>query len=196
MIKVALTGGIGSGKSYIANKFNILYNIPIFDCDHIAKEQYKKEEVKEKLIKQFGNDIYINNNINREFLGNIVFNKDNIQKDILISILHDYIFKEYDNFLKINKDKKYTILESAIIFENNLTKYFDKIISVICDRKTRIERIIERNNLSVNEIEKRMNLQHFDSFLIKNSNFVILNNLKLDDQILKIHNEIINIKAS
>lgn len=190
MIKIGLTGGIGSGKSYVANKFNLL-GIPIFYTDDIAKEQYNKEEVKEKLIKEFGSIIYKNNEINKDLLKQIVYDTDKTSKTKLVDIVHLYVFEDYKIFLDKHQNCKYTILESAILFENNLTNYFDKIVSVISNKDVRIDRIIKRSNLTLDEINIRMNCQYSDEFIIKNSDYIIYNNDSLDEQIMNINSILI-----
>lgn len=193
MITVALTGGIGSGKSTIAEIFKTL-NIPVFNSDIKAKNIINTtSSVKKQIIQQFGNESYINNELNKTFIANLIFNSsENLKK--INSIVHPVVFEEYLKFQNRNKNKHYTIFESAIIFENNYQNRFDFTISVLSTKSLRIKRLLLRDNASLTAIESRIKNQVSDKVRIENSDFIIRNNNKslLINQVLKIHNQILN----
>ena len=117
MKKVAVTGGIGTGKTTVSNLFEKI-GIPVFNSDEIAKElMHNDKQLKSDIIKAFGNESYINNELNRAYLSDIVFNDETLLNKIN-SIVHPQVAKEFNQWL-LNQKSKYIIYESAIIFENN-----------------------------------------------------------------------------
>lgn len=188
MIKVGITGGIGSGKTYISKIFESL-NIKVYYSDLEAKKlMIANSIIKESLIKNFGNEVYLKNGeLNRELLSKLIFsNKVNLQT--VNNIVHPIVRQHYNDWANKYKNEKYTLKETAILFESGAHKQMDKIITVVSDLDIRIERIIARDNISKNEILKKINNQISDKEKIEKSYFVIYNNLRdsLTEQIYKI----------
>lgn len=187
MLKVGLTGGIGSGKSTIAKIFATL-GIPIYDADKAAKALMNNNpDIKESIIKIFGPEAYIDNNLNRTFLASVVFN-DNEALLKLNSLVHPFTINDANEWFK-KQQTKYAIKEAALIFESNSHQYLDYTIGVTAPQKIRIKRTVERDNITANKVIKRMNKQMDEEEKIKKCNFVIDNSGKNSvlSQVLALH---------
>lgn len=203
--KVAITGGIGSGKSFVCKIFKSL-NVPIFDSDSQAKDLmiYDLNLIAD-LKREFGDDIYISDgnhhHVNRTRLAEIVFN-DKTALGRLNGIVHPLVRKKFNEWVN-NCEKNgssYVLFESAIIFESGLFEIFDNIITVSTDLEVRIFRAMERDNISREKVLERINNQLNDDYRVKHSDFVIFNNendleksyLDLIPQVFEIHQNLIN----
>jgi dephospho-CoA kinase len=174
MLKVAVTGNIGSGKSTVTRIFNTL-GIPVFEADREAKKLYLEKEVIEEVKKHFGNDIYSAAGLlNKQKLADIIFNDENALATIN-RIIHPRTLAKYHEWLNNHTDCKYTIHESAILFENNLQHHFDKVITVYAPLQTRLKRVILRDGIAKNIILKRMKNQLDDDKKNSQADFVISN---------------------
>jgi len=190
MKKIGITGGIGSGKTYISNIFKSLA-IPLFNSDIEAKILMNSSK---KLIiqikKEFGEDIYTNGNFNKEKLSSIVFsNSDKLQK--LNSLVHPIVKQEFNNWCK-KKTSPYVIKEAAILFESNSHLELDEVICVSAPMELRIKRILERDNSTEKEIKKRIENQISQEEKEKLSDYIIVNDEKelLLPKIIKIHDKL------
>lgn len=173
MIKIGITGGIGSGKSVICKIFNSL-GIPVYYSDLRAKELLNSsQEIKTALTDIFGNDLYTKDGIDKTKLANIIFNdKSSLEK--VNKIVHPIVMNDY--FLWCEKQhSEISINESAIIFEANLKDNFDYIITVTAPKEKRIERVIKRDNTRREEVISRINHQYPDELKAKESDSVIIN---------------------
>lgn len=189
---VGITGGIGSGKSTVVNMFSKFENIAIYIADEEAKKLMNTSSIiKESLIKEFGTDTYKNNQLNRPYLANIVFNNKN-KLAILNSIVHPEVHKHLENFIKSNSFKDYILYENAILFENGSNKICDKIITVTAPLETKINRVIKRDNTTRDEVISRMKNQWSDQKKSLQSHYLIVNTSlqKTQTQVLKIHNSL------
>ena len=188
---VGLTGGIGSGKSTVLNQFKNL-GINTYSADKAAKKLINSDKGLIKSIKNlFGDNIYENNILDSVKLSKIVFN-DPYKLKSLNSIIHPAVAKDFESFIKtINGD--YIVKEVAIIFETNTEHNYNKIILVRAPLEERIKRVILRDNLSREDVMKRVNNQIDDSTIIDNCDYIIENiNLKdLKEKVLKIHKDLI-----
>ena len=188
---VGLTGGIGSGKSTVLDHFKNL-GIKTYSADKAAKKLINSDKDLIKSIKNlFGDNIYENNILDSVKLSKIVFN-DPYKLKSLNSIIHPAVAKDFESFIKtINGD--YIVKEVAIIFETNTEHNYNKIILVRAPLEERIKRVILRDNLSREDVIKRVNNQIDDSTIIDNCDYVIENiNLKdLKEKVLKIHKDLI-----
>ena len=192
MIKVAITGGIGTGKTTILNMFADK-GIPVFNSDEIAREIMNTNPLlKNKIITAFGDKAYDKNKLNKKYLSNVVFNNKTLLKKIN-SIVHPYVSNEFNFWIK-KQDSKYVIYESAIIFENQGEGFFDKIICVTAPEDDVISRVMKRNNFSKDKIKSIINKQLPNKAKIQKSDYVIENVdiSKLSDRVLEIHNNIID----
>ncbi len=191
MRKVAITGGIGSGKSFISNKFTEL-GVPIYNSDVRANIIINSNiTVKELLIKNFGDDSFIDGELNKKLISKIIFNNKS-KLDLINSIVHPFVYQDYKSWLLI-QNTSYTIYESAIIYENNSMYKFDKIIGVISDNKLKISRLLKRG-MNMKSITNIMKNQTDDLEIIKISDFLIYNNLNnnLTNEVMKIHSNMLD----
>ncbi|MDU8887301.1 dephospho-CoA kinase [Yeosuana sp. MJ-SS3] len=173
MIIVGLTGGIGSGKTTVAEKFKAL-GIPIYIADEEAKKLMKSSKIiKRKLKSLFGEETYLNDDLNRPFIANKIFNNKDLL-DKMNAIVHPRVKRHFERWL--NKQTSiYVIKESAILFENNLQEQCDFVILVTAPKRLRINRLIERDYTTKEKIEAIMSNQLSDEEKIKRSDFVITN---------------------
>lgn len=162
MLKVGLTGGIGTGKSHVAKIFTEL-GCYVFDADKVARQVVEPGEVGfEKVVAEFGKEILAKDGtIDRAKLGQIIFNNPE-KREKLNQILHPIIIAKQDSLIleTINQDPNaIVIIDAALMIETGSYKRFDKLIVVYCDRESQIERVMKRNNLPRNEVESRINSQ-------------------------------------
>ena len=171
---VGLTGGIGSGKTTVLNLFKE-FNVATYIADIEAKQLMNTSNViKEKLIKEFGEDTYINNNLNRPYLAEIVFkNKEKLR--VLNNIVHPEVYKHLQSFIANNSDKDYIIYENAILFENGSDTLCDKIITITAPKDIKIQRVVKRDSTTKKEVILRMNNQWLDEKKLLQSNYIIEN---------------------
>jgi len=191
MKKIAVTGGIGAGKTTVSNLFEKI-GIPVFNSDEIAKElMHNDKQLKSDIIKAFGDESYINNELNRAYLSDIVFNDETLLNKIN-SIVHPQVAKEFNQWL-LNQKSKYIIYESAIIFENNSEDVFDKIICVIAPEEDVISRVMKRNSFSRDKVISIISNQLPDQVKRNKADYIIenINKSDLTDRVLEIHNKII-----
>tara|TARA_B110000459_G_C16509353_1_gene447233 strand:+ start:441 stop:1019 length:579 start_codon:yes stop_codon:yes gene_type:complete len=191
MKKIAITGGVGSGKTYISNMFFKL-GIPIFTSDECAKKIINSNiHVKNKLINHFGKDCYSSNKLNKKYVSDLIFN-DESKLQLINSIVHPFVKKDYENWLD-HQQAPYTIYESAIIFENNTENNFDKVIGIVSDVKLRHSRLLSRG-MNSSSIKNIMSNQVTDVLIVNFSDFIIYNNVNVDliNDVNKIHLEILN----
>ena len=191
MKKVAITGGIGSGKSFISNKFAKL-GVPIYNSDVRANIIINSNiTVKKLLIKNFGNESFIGEELNKKLISKIIFNNKSKLR-LINSIVHPFVNLDYNSWLQ-NQKATYTIYESAIIYENDSIDKFDKIIGVISDTELKISRLFERGmkRESINIIMKN---QTDDLDIIRISDFLIYNNLNnnITDEVARVHSNILD----
>ena len=192
MKKIGITGGIGSGKTYVAAVFQSL-GIPIFYADSQAKKLMISSEKLIKLLKkEFGNDIYKDTYLNKEKLASIVFsNSDKLQK--LNSLVHPIVKEEFNNWCN-SQTSPYVIKEAAILFESKSHLGLDAVICVSAPLELRMKRLLKRDNLNEKEINQRIENQILQEEKEKLSNYIIVNDEKdlLLPQIIKIHKELLS----
>ena len=192
MIKVAITGGIGTGKTTISSMF-AEKGVPVFNSDEIAKEIMNTNSLlKNEIVTAFGDKVYDKNRLNKEYLSDAIFNNETLLKKIN-AIVHPYVADEFNSWIK-EQDSKYIIYESAIIFENQVEDFFDKIICVTASEEDVISRVMKRSNFSVDKIKSIINKQLPNDAKIQKSDYVIenINISKLSDKVLEIHNDIMD----
>jgi len=191
MKTIGLTGGIGSGKSVVAKVFATL-NVPIYNSDIEAKKRMNSSsEIKEKLILEFGSEVYLNNTLNRKFLANIIFN-DKQKLEFVNSVVHPVVINHFNEWVSQQKSI-YVIKENAILFESGMYKNVDFIITVTAPEEIRIERVMKRDSSTYEEVKSRISNQISDKEKINKSDFVIFNDDKelILPQIITIHKKMI-----
>ena len=184
---IGLTGGIGSGKSTVLELFKIL-GVKTYSADESAKKLVNTEPYLINLIKSsFGDNIYDKGLLNSKKLSKIVF-EDKEKLKLLNSIIHPAVAKDFKLFLNSNNED-YIVKEAAIIFETKSENNYDKIIFIQSPLEIRIERVINRDNISREEVMKRINNQLDENLIIDKCDYVISNVNKedLEDKVLSIH---------
>lgn len=182
MIKVGITGMMGSGKSYISSLFVDL-GVPIYNSDERAKLLINNNNLlKNEIISEFGN-VYTDGIINKYKVRSIIFTKggeENLSK--MNSIVHPYVFKDFLEFCEKNIDKPMILGESAMLFESKMDKYVDKIIYVDVPYQIRLDRAIKRDGINKSEYDNRMKNQINTEIKISLSDFII-DNSNMDSKI-------------
>jgi dephospho-CoA kinase len=175
MIKVGITGGIGSGKSTVCKVFTVL-GVPVFYADSTAKQLMNSDlQLREQLIHLFGPAVYLPDlTIDRKYLAGIVFSDTSLLEK-LNSIVHPAVRKAFDDWC-LKQNASYIIHEAAILFESGFYKMMDKTIMVYTDEHERIERVVKRDKISTEMVIQRMNNQWKDEEKIKLADYVIGNN--------------------
>ena len=170
---VGLTGGIGSGKTTVANYLASI-GIPVYISDLEARKVMELPEVSSLIAFEFGNDVLMNGTINREKLASIVFGDSEKLKQ-LNAIVHPAVKKHFDQWVINNKGESFIVKEAAILFESGAYKDCDYIISVSAPMETRIQRVINRDKTTRDKVLQRINNQLSDEERNAKSDFVIQN---------------------
>jgi dephospho-CoA kinase len=193
MKKIGITGNMGSGKSLVCNIFEVLH-IPVFYADREAKQLYGKAEIYEKMVKYFGKSIYNpDKKIKPTVLARKIFKRPEAL-EFVNSIIHPAVHIRFDEWILTNNSSPYILYEAAILFETGNDKLFDAVIVVTAPEHIRMERIEERDKLSVKEIKSRMARQWPEEMKTNRANFIIRNDGKtmVIPQVLKIHDQLVH----
>ena len=193
MLKVGITGGIGSGKSTICKVFKQL-GIAVYDADARGKAVLEEnEDVKEKVVEAFGIGAYNENgSVNRLFLAEQVFSKP-VALEKLNGLVHPAVRVDFESWID-EQTGAYVIKEAAILIESGAYKEVDEIIVVNANEESRIRRVMNRDQVEESKVRERMNAQLSDAERASYASHIIDNN---DDQlvipqILQIHEDIIS----
>ena len=192
MKKVGITGSMGSGKTFIAMKFASL-GVPVLIMDQVVKQLQNTNESLIKKIKKRFPDSYVGNVMNKEYMVRKLF-YDETGKNLkdISEIIKPFLKEELDKFYEEFKDKKYALVESALIYEYNIQDQFDEIIFVNSDPKKRKQMAMSRDRITSDEYNRRMRTQMPDELKIEKSKYIITNNYtdQIFEQVKKI-NELI-----
>lgn len=187
MLKIGLTGGIGSGKTTIAKVFELL-GAPVYNADTATKELYQtNKELMRSMKQQFGEDIYSNDQLNRSRLAEVVF-KDPQKLELLNSLVHPLTIKDAQEWMQ-RQTTPYVLKEAALIFESGSAEGLDYVIGVHAPAHLRIKRAMERDNTTREEVLRRMARQVDEEMKMKLCDFVIENNEQqlVIPQVLALH---------
>ena len=190
-IKLGITGGIGSGKTSVCRVFHVL-GIPFFSADQEAKDIMDNDKsIIGRINSIAGRDLYKNGSLDRMELAAIIF-KDNSLLKKVNSLVHPVVLDHFRRW-ELEQDAPYVIMESAILFESGASKLVDRIATVVAPVEERVERVINRNNLTREQVLERIRNQMDDDASIKLSEYVIHNaeNDMIIPAILKIHEDIL-----
>ena len=192
MVKVGLTGGIGSGKTTVSN-FLLDYGIPVYNSDSKGKTLMNTNlELKNNIVSIFGERVYDNGILNTNLLSSIVFN-DSSKIEQLNNLVHPKVAQDFNQWVGKNNNKPILVKEAAILIESGAYLNMDKIILVVSEKSTRINRVSKRDNSDLKSIEKRINYQLTDNEKIKYADYIIENNSSLEHlklEVLKVVNKI------
>jgi len=175
-LKIAVTGGIGSGKSLFC-KFLEDRGFVVIKADQLAKELMKSDPlVKREITETFGSEVYSNGELNTSLLAKKIFSdSENVKK--INSIVHPAVVRQIEKDIAIKFDsEKAVFVEAALIIEAKMEEMFDNIVLITADEKVKIERIIQRDNLTREEILDRIKNQIPDEIKKKKAHFIFLNN--------------------
>ena len=191
MIKVGITGGIGSGKSYICKIAESLY-IPVFNTDNVFREILNNDlDIKNYILDSYGEEAYVNGQPNTKFIANIYYNDDAEMAKLTNKVTPKLIIK-LNEWFKIHHQKKIVFVESAIMLQSEIgRKHLDKIICILANKRERIHRLLKRDNYRaekdiLNIIDKQMS----DTKMTLRSDYSIWNDG--EKSIVELTKEIIN----
>ncbi len=193
MLKIGLTGGIGSGKTTVSQIFKIL-GVPVFDADTAAKEAMENNPaLKEKLVATFGAAVFVEHKLNRKYLADIVFN-DAYQLNALNALVHPITIAAAADWFA-TQNSPYVIKEAALMFEAGAGVGLDYVIGVFAPTALRIKRVMDRDHLSREEVLSRMNRQIDDQIKMKLCDFIIQNDNQalLTKQVLELHEKFLKL---
>lgn len=194
MMIIGITGGIGSGKSTVVKLFASFPKTAIYIADLEAKKLMNSSQlIKEQLIQEFGNNVFINGILQKEFLASVVFkHPEKLAK--LNAIVHPEIRKHFLDFIQNNQDKSFIIYENAILFESNSNEICDKIITVFSSLETRIQRVMQRDQVLKEAVLDRIKNQLSEEIKLLQSHYVIYNEnlVETENQVNKIFNILTN----
>lgn len=194
-LKVGITGGIGSGKSTVCEVFELL-GVPVYYADTEAKLMYTNNpDLKSQIITLFGEEVYPNGTFNRKSLSQVVFNNpDKLSQ--LNQIMHPLVATHYEEWISM-QDAPYTLKEAALLIESKSYLSLDYVMMVSSPDDLRIQRVVERDQISRLEVEKRMASQLPQHEVRKHCNSELINDEKqlLIPQIIELHEQLLKLAA-
>lgn len=197
MLKIGLTGNIGSGKTTVAKVFELL-GIPVFYADDEAKKLMVSDAILMDALKQtFGSESYFEDgSLNRKHIAGIVFNNEAELKK-LNALVHPATFRAFDNWILNIKDAPYVIKEAALLFESDSYKMCDRSLLVSAPLENRIVRVIKRDHITRAEVESREARQFTEEKKKQLANDVIINDDRqlVIPQVLALHQQYLALAA-
>ncbi|MEO8110345.1 MAG: dephospho-CoA kinase [Ginsengibacter sp.] len=194
MLKIGVTGGIGSGKSVVTQMFAVL-GIPVYYADEASKRLMAEDEkLKSTIIHHFGSGAYTDGILNRHFLANLVFN-DSEKLSILNSLVHPATIADAAAWMQKQK-APYVIKEAALIFESGSNKDLDYVIGVDAPKELRIQRAMARDNISAAQVKERMKKQMDEGEKLRLCDYIIVNNehQMIIPQVLALHEKFLEME--
>ena len=186
MKRIGISGGIGSGKTFISNIFKE-HNYKIFNSDLVARDILNNDKsIRDKIISSFGNNSYDLNGLNKEYISDLIFNSEK-KRLKLNKIVHPKVYLKYLDFLKINSDYN-SIIESALLHQTESLGLNDFNIIITCPLEKRVERVILRDKSNISMVNKIIESQVDYQSIIKDFDYHIVN---LDKE--KTYKEVIKI---
>ena len=191
ILKLGVTGGIGSGKTSVCRVFSVL-GIPVFSADNEAREVMDIDtSIMLRINTITGKNLYSSGSLDRSELAKLIFNNSRLLEKVN-SLVHPVVFSRFREWVR-RQDAPYVIMEAAILFESGADKIVDRIMTVVAPVEQRIERVIRRNMLTSDQVMERMRNQLDDEIRIQRSDYVVRNseNDMIIPAILKIHGELL-----
>lgn len=195
MLKIGITGGIGSGKTTVCKLFELL-GIPVFYADAVARTITNTDPVLiNGIIEAFGEQSYSHGQLNRKYIAALVFNEQQ-QLEKLNALVHPAVFRAFDNWLILQQDKPYVLKEAALLFESGSYQMCNCSVLVKSPEELKIKRISHRDQLTETEIKARMDKQFTDPEKEKYADFIISNdeNQLLIPQVLDLHRQFLSMQ--
>ncbi len=194
MIKIGITGGIGSGKSIVASLFE-LHEIPVYIADEETKKlNNTSPQIREQLMHHFGNDLYDSKNmLDKKKFAEIIFS-DSAKLELANSIIHPEVLNHFNEWCEQNAHHSIVALEAAILLESNFHKHLDKVVTVYSPLNLRITRIMARDGVDEQTVRTRMKYQISEREKIRMSDYVIVNDDRssLIEQVDNLINDIVH----
>jgi len=192
VLKLGLTGGIGSGKSTVAKVFELL-GVPVYYADAASKRLYQTDkELAASIRSHFGEDMYEGEQLNRSKLASIVFaNEEKLQ--LLNSLVHPLTIKDAEGWMA-QQTAPYLIKEAALLFESGSVSELDFVIGVYAPKHLRLKRVMDRDNISREEVISRMNRQIDEDIKMRLCDFIIKNDEQqlVVPQVMQLHQIILD----
>ena len=191
MLKIGLTGGIGSGKTTVARIFERL-QVPVYYADDASKRLYRTDrELIAQLKKHFGEDVYTGDDLNRQKLAEMVFTHPE-KLDLLNSLVHPPTIRDAEAWMALQK-APYVIKEAALLFESGSVSGLDFVIGVSSPRHLRIQRAMDRDGSSREEVLSRMRRQIDEEIKMRLCDFIIINDEQqmVIPQVLQLHEKLV-----
>lgn len=194
MKKVALTGNIGSGKSWVCQLFQRI-GIPVFNSDEEAKRLYERKDVREAMKARFGEDVYFyDDSVNRKRVAEIIFNDTEAMHEVE-QLLYPALNAYFDEWAEV-QDAPYVLYESAIIFEKHLENLFDAVVLVSANEQTRLRRVMLRDHCDEDTVRERMASQWPEKEKREKADFIIEHDNDDEDealleQVMTVHEELL-----
>lgn len=195
-LKIGLTGGIGSGKSTVAAMFRVL-GVPVFDADSAAREVMQEDAALIQQIKSlFGEAAYTNNQLNRKYIAGIVFN-DKLKLEQLNALVHPVTIAKAEQWFA-SQQSPYVIKEAALMFEAGASAGLDYVIGVSAPQHLRIQRVMERDKVTREEVLARMDKQISEHMKMKLCDFILINDEQqlLVPQVVSLHEHLVNLQQA
>ena len=193
LLKIGLTGGIGSGKSTAAQIFELL-GIPVYYADKEAKRLMNEDHaLRSDIVKNFGERAYPDDVLDRKYISSVVFS-DPVKLEQLNAIVHPATKRDSESWMQ-KQTTPYGIHEAALIFEANVNERLDYVIGVSAPQELRIKRAMQRDNVTHEEIIKRMNRQLDEKTKMEKCDFILINDEQqlLIPQVLDLHQKLIDL---
>lgn len=197
MLRIGLTGGIGSGKSTVARIFEIL-GIPVYYADDAARRLMQEDPlVIEAITRHFGSESYYQGQLNRAYLASLVFGNEE-KLALLNSLTHPATIRDAEDWMAARPSFPYLVKEAALIFESGSAERLDYVIGVYAPAALRIRRTMERSNLSREEVLKRMSRQIDEEMKMKLCDFVIRNDEQqmVIPQVIGLHEKLVQLQQA
>jgi dephospho-CoA kinase len=191
MLKIGLTGGIGSGKTTVAHIFEVL-RIPVYYADNAAKRLMNEDNnLKQQIIAHFGEESYVDGKLNRSYLSTVVFS-DAEKTKLINSIIHPATIADAELWM-CKQTTPYAIKEAALIFEAAAEKQLDLVIGVQSPLPIRMQRVMQRDNITEEAVLARMQKQMNEEEKINRCDFVIVNDEEelLTPQVVELHEKLL-----
>jgi dephospho-CoA kinase len=185
---IGITGGIGSGKTTACKIFQEL-GVPVYYADDRAKELMTTNAVlKNKIVQAFGKKAYSGNDLDRAYLAQQIFGSKE-KLSIINGLVHPAVANDFEEWLEERNDEKYVLKEAAILFENGAYQDVDITVLVIAPQDVRLERVINRDGSSKEDVLKRMNNQWTQERKVKLADHILNNSgtQLLIPQVLELH---------
>jgi dephospho-CoA kinase len=196
MLKIGLTGGIGSGKTTVAKVFELL-NVPVYYADEASKRLYHTDAaLKAAIVKHFGAEIYVNDLLDRGRLAQLVFDAPE-KLELLNTLVHPPTLRDAEQWMT-RQAAPYIIKEAALLFETGSAGQLDYIIGITAPVPLRIKRVMDRDNISREQVQNRMDRQMDENIKMRLCDFIIHNDEQqmVIPQVLQLHGEFLQIAAA